>query len=433
MARRFKTMTDDERDREYSQRLERGLPFIESDLPQFRPRDGENFIRIVPPLEDDDLSGAWGVDLICHYIEGFGWVLSPKSLDQSNYDPIDDLIRELRKIDPDLESMVRTSRKTIMHILDFNQNEQDGDLKLWAAPPTLVEDFVKASKDKRSGRMHSLENAESGFPLSFEKSGTGLQTRYTMVQLERDPFPIEEGLADDIEYFEDVLVVLDDEEMNRIVEKILDGARTSGGRGRDRDRGRVVAEVGIATTATNGTTRTHRLRDAAEVGIETRRKTSRAVEGVVEAGGTVETRRRTRSHADAVEAVVGDVAETRRRRTRTTASTLCASVSDPSSGRTTTSPDAAGSAVALAVVTSPKPRRRRTSHRHREAGARKPAARKRAARKRRAVAVLAGDRVESKLDPVTLTKGPRTPLRRGSFCGSDRGRIKIYSQRFDNA
>ncbi len=238
MARRFKTMTDDERDREYSQRLERGLPFIESDLPQFRPRDGENFIRIVPPLEDDSLAGAWGVDLITHYIEGHGWMLSPKSLDANEHDPVDDLIRELRKIDPELEDMVKTSRKTVMHLLDFNADERDGVLKLWGAPPTLVDDFVKAAKDKRSGRTHSLEDPDNGLPISFDKTGTGLQTRYAAVQLERDPFPLADYILDEIEYFEDVLKVDSPEEMQKIIDKILDGAQSGGGRSRRGGRGR---------------------------------------------------------------------------------------------------------------------------------------------------------------------------------------------------
>ena len=238
MARRFKTMTDDERDREYSQRLERGLPFIQSELPQFRPRDGENFIRIVPPLEDDPLAGAWGVDLITHYIEGHGWLLSPKSLDASEHDPVDDLIRELRKIDPELEDMVKTSRKTVMHVLDFNADERVGVLKLWGAPPTLVDDFVKAAKDKRSGRTHSLEDPDNGLPLSFDKTGTSLQTRYSAVQLERDPFPLPDWVLDDVEYFEDVLVVEEPDDMAKIIDKILDGAQSGGGRSRRGGRGR---------------------------------------------------------------------------------------------------------------------------------------------------------------------------------------------------
>jgi len=244
MARRFKTMTDDERDREYNQRLERGLPFIESELPQFRPRDGDNYIRIVPPLEDDELAGAWGVDVITHYIEGHGWLLSPKSIDSTDHDPVDDLIRELRKIDPELEDMVKTSRKTVMHILDFNADERDGVLKLWGAPPTLVDDFVKAAKDKRSGRTHSLEDPDNGLPLSFDKTGTGLQTRYSAVQLERDPFPLDDQVVDEIEYFGDVLKVESPDDMRKIIDNILDGAqsgggrsrRSGGGRGRGRDR-----------------------------------------------------------------------------------------------------------------------------------------------------------------------------------------------------
>lgn len=236
MARKWKTMTDDEREREYNQRLERGLPFIKSDLPQYRPRDGENFIRILPPIADDKITDAWGANLICHYIEGQGWVLSPKTLDQTNHDPIDDLIRELRKIDPDLEDMVQTSRKVGMHILDFNADEKYGVLKLWAAPTTLVDDFVKAAKDKRTGRTYSLDDPENGFPLSFDKSGTGLQTRYGGVQLDRDPFPLDEELLDDVEYWEDILVVYSDAEFEKIIESILAGAESGGGRRHGRGR-----------------------------------------------------------------------------------------------------------------------------------------------------------------------------------------------------
>ena len=237
--RRWREYDQEEQDRAYKKATQRGVDYLETEVPLFKPRDGDNCIRWVPPLEDDKVvNHPLGVVLLVHYIEGFGSIVSPKSFgDRATNDPIDNVKREILKIDPELEELIRTGRRVIGHILDLDADDQ-GEYKIWPAPITLVEEMIYATKNRRLGNTYSLEHPDRGYPVVFDKVGEQRSTKYRSVQLDRDEFPLDDRLLDEIVYLDEIIVRKSEDELQEIADKVLDSVGSGGGRRRGRRRGR---------------------------------------------------------------------------------------------------------------------------------------------------------------------------------------------------
>ncbi len=231
MARRWKDVNEDEAGQRYNKALSRGVDYLDTELPQFKIQDGDNCVRIIQPLEDDELAQhPFGVQLYVHYLEGYGYLVSPRGKDQSARDPVEDLVRELRKIDPKLaEDSVSTSRRVVMQILDMNDDADHGELKVWVAPGSLCDDIMGAAKDKRTGNTYAIEHPVRGHCVYFERSGEGRKTRYTGIQLDREPYVLEEALSEDLDYLSEVIQFKTEDDVREICEGFL--ASLSGGGG----------------------------------------------------------------------------------------------------------------------------------------------------------------------------------------------------------
>lgn len=230
MGRRFKKVSRDDQERDYEKALNRGVDFIDSEIPQFKPRDGSNCVRWIRPLEGDKMANhPLGAEILVHFIQGFGYYVSPKTLDKEAQDPLDELSREvLKSQDPGEDKMISTSRRIVGHILDLVADPERGELKIYVAPATLVEDMLYAAKDRRTGKTYSLEDPEDGIPVFFDRTGAQRNTKYKGVELDRDSFPIEDDLAEDMEYIGDVLLIKSTEELQEIADKVMDSLRGSG-------------------------------------------------------------------------------------------------------------------------------------------------------------------------------------------------------------
>lgn len=242
-SRGFKTMSDNEREQAYNRKLSRGLSYIDSNIPIFKPRQGENCVRIVPPLADDALAAdnPWGVDIIQYFIDGHGYFISPKVLGRDTRDPIEEGIRELKKKEPELleDGAAATSRRILMFILDLNEDTENGELKLWSCPNTVAEDFVRAAKHKRTGATYSLEDPDEGRPIFFETTGAERNTRYTGFQLDDQELPLDDDILDKLEYFEDIILIEEDETLESAIQNVGDTEdRSTQARGRAGTRGR---------------------------------------------------------------------------------------------------------------------------------------------------------------------------------------------------
>lgn len=219
----FKTATEAERDVAIKARSSRGLAYVKGDIEIFTPIDGDNQIRIVPPLSEDDHATLWGLEVWAYYLNNQSF-LSSKTLKKADTDPIADHFFKLRQSDPESAKTFRGVKRHLMFILDLNDDKEQ--LKLWAAPPTLVDEFIRLSKNRRTGQLIPLEDPKDGRIIFFTKTGTGIGTKYTGVEVGREPYPLDEALADELDTFESLLDIRSVVELNQVLSSVQEGGNT---------------------------------------------------------------------------------------------------------------------------------------------------------------------------------------------------------------
>jgi hypothetical protein len=222
--RGWKTATANERTRAAKERDHKGLDYINSDLEQFVPLDGDNCIRIVPPLAEDTMANLWGVDAWTYYLTGKNF-LSPTLFSKKARNPAAEAYRKVKAEDPEEAKRLQLggSKRTILFILDLNSGEKVPPLKIWAAPPSLIDEFIRVSKNRRTGQLIALEDPEEGKLIFFTRTGTGKTTDYNGVQLDSEPYPLDASLLEIMPLFSEILVEPDQEEMEAALEEVLAG------------------------------------------------------------------------------------------------------------------------------------------------------------------------------------------------------------------
>lgn len=231
-ARGWKVVSPEDRRKEFDERTREGVSYIDPAIPQFKPQDGDNCIRIVPPLADDPLGDQWGFNIWVHFINGY--YICPRTIDKKAACVVCLGASEMRREDPELAKEMTGMCRTLVWILDCNR-VPEGELKIWPAPVTLINSFLKLAKNRRTGEVISIEGPETGRAIFFEKTGTRLQTRYDSIQLDDHPFPLNPQLLNDLKYFEEILLWSEQAEMERALDEFLvsEGTRGEEGSGRD--------------------------------------------------------------------------------------------------------------------------------------------------------------------------------------------------------
>ena len=222
--RGWKTASSEEREKAAKGRTQKGAQYINTDLAQFTPIDGSNCIRIVPPLADDAMATLWGIDVWTYYLAGKGF-LSPTTFDPRAQNIVLEAYKRVKADDPEEAKRLQLggTRKTILFILDFGDGGKEPELKVWSAPPGLVDEFIRVAKNRRTGKLVALEDPEEGYCIFFDRIGVGKKTEYKGVTLDKEPYPLDESLLDKIPYFTDILVVPDADDFKIALDDTLSG------------------------------------------------------------------------------------------------------------------------------------------------------------------------------------------------------------------
>ena len=220
----WKTVSSEERERAANVRTQKGVNYIHSDLPQFTPIDGSNCVRIVPPLADDKMATLWGVDVWTYFLASKGF-LSPTTFDPRARNIVLEAYKKVKADDPEEAKRLQLggTRKTILFILDFGDGSKEPELKIWAASPRLIDEFIRQAKNRRTGKLVALEDPEEGLCVFFDRIGVGIKTEYKGVVLDKEPYPLDEKWLDKIPYFVDILVEPDEDELRIALEDTLSG------------------------------------------------------------------------------------------------------------------------------------------------------------------------------------------------------------------
>lgn len=162
---------------------------------QWKPKDGKNRIRILPPTWDG--AKHYGYDIFINYNIGAD-NQSYLSLEKHGMgaDPLAEARREAQKEgDKDYAKKLQPNQRILYWIIDRN-DEEEGPL-LWAAPFTFDKSLSNLCIDEDTKDVIFIDDPENGRDVRFYKEGTGLLTKYDpskMKVLEESTIHEDEGL-----------------------------------------------------------------------------------------------------------------------------------------------------------------------------------------------------------------------------------------------
>lgn len=210
---KFRRSTQEERKAAFTNRSNRGVSFLNTDLPLYSPKEGENCIRILPPRADDPDSMMLGVSIWMTYYNKQGY-LSPATLNRHSKDPFREAYTEFkRQNDPRADGM-KPVRRTVMFILDLKDSET---VKVWVVPNGVMESVISLARNRGTGEILPIDDAEIGRAIFFDRIGSGLSTKYSGYSLDEDAYPIEEYLSESIPLYADILNIPSPEQIEKVL------------------------------------------------------------------------------------------------------------------------------------------------------------------------------------------------------------------------
>lgn len=167
--------------------------YIKEGIKLWKPNDGDNIIRALPPTWDN--ADHYGLDIYVHYGVGSdnqAYLCLDKMLGKPC--PIcDERNRAQKTGDEDYVKKLKPNKRVLFYLIDRN-NEKAG-VVAWAAPWTIDRDICKVSVDKRSGEILELDNPNDGYDIEFEKQGKGERTEYMGIAVSRRASPLDNDEA----------------------------------------------------------------------------------------------------------------------------------------------------------------------------------------------------------------------------------------------
>jgi hypothetical protein len=198
MAFKYKKRSNDEIERRASAQNSDFIGFIQPDYLVYAVRDGDNWIRILPPRPDDDMK-HWGLDVHCHY--GIGpekaSVLCNRAMWNEKCPVCEARVKAERAGDEELAKELRVNKRLIVWLIDMKEPQKGA--QLWAMPKTVDQEFCKLSKDKRSGEYYDIVDPDEGYDVNFERNGKGVNTKYTGFQIARRASSVDDEPLDYIQ------------------------------------------------------------------------------------------------------------------------------------------------------------------------------------------------------------------------------------------
>jgi hypothetical protein len=185
-----------------------GEPYINPNIPMYVPRDGENCIRIVDPIELLQLK-IYFMDVFFHRNVGFK---KDYFLCRNRHNlgpcPICEIPDEhMWDTNKDQAKTYLPDWRRLMWVLDLKNPQESGKLKLWSAPRTLSDEILAQSRSPENDTFIEVSDPFTGVPVYFTKTGKGLNTKYTGVKLGTQQMPLGEEVAAQRFQFMDVLIV----------------------------------------------------------------------------------------------------------------------------------------------------------------------------------------------------------------------------------
>jgi len=159
----------------------------------FRPKDGDNLIRILPPTWED--AEHYGHEIWCHYgigPDGESFLDLQKMTGEA--DPIEEeRAKALQDNDKEYANQLQSKKRVAIYIID--RDEEEKGLQLWSAPWSMDADITTLAVDKRTGEVLDIDDPEAGYDVEFTKTGKGIKTQYGGIAIARRSSPLDNDEA----------------------------------------------------------------------------------------------------------------------------------------------------------------------------------------------------------------------------------------------
>jgi len=178
--------------------------FLIPGIIKYKPREGENRIRVLPRTWKD--TEKWGDNW--EVLASLHRNVGP---DEATYLCLDKMqgkkcpVCEVRrKAESEEADALRVQVRPMVWIID-RDNEKAG-VQLWDMPLGLFRDINRRSVDKKTNAVILVDDPEEGFDIMFTREGEGKTTKYVSVEIDRDPTPLhdnERKMARYLEYVQE--------------------------------------------------------------------------------------------------------------------------------------------------------------------------------------------------------------------------------------
>ncbi len=150
--------------------------YIKPKFKQWKPKEGKNVIRILPPTWDD--ARHYGLDIFVNYSIGAdNQAYLSLGKHGKGADPIEEARREAQKEgEKKLADKLRPSQRILYWIID-RMDEDEGPL-LWAAPFTFDKALSNLCIDEDTKDVIFIDDPAKGRDVRFYREGTALNTTY---------------------------------------------------------------------------------------------------------------------------------------------------------------------------------------------------------------------------------------------------------------
>lgn len=160
---------------------------IKSQYKTFKPKKGENSVRIMPPTWED--ADHYAMDVIVHRNVGpdnqsylcLKMQGKPCAICEERLDLV-------KHRESDAAKAIRPVDSRVAWVIDRDK-EKEGPM-VWVFGWTMDKNIALLCRDRRTGEVLFIDDPEEGYDFSFSKDGEGIHTQYRGEQVDRRSSPL---------------------------------------------------------------------------------------------------------------------------------------------------------------------------------------------------------------------------------------------------
>ena len=164
--------------------------YVQDGIAWFKPKEGENCIRIIPLTpEDFKIERGWDVQIHLHQNVGPDQTAYLCLAKNPNLHEVESCpVCDAKKTTDEERKQLRVGWRSLVFLIDRNA-EKIGP-QIWSMPPTVYNEMMSRNQDKKTNATIKIDDPEEGYDFFFNREGTGLRTDYTQMEFDRESSPL---------------------------------------------------------------------------------------------------------------------------------------------------------------------------------------------------------------------------------------------------